>query len=178
MNTLLTTIIIGISLSMDAFSLSLVYGLEPINKNNKILLSIIVGIYHFIMPIIGLYFGKIIINFLPFKVNILVAIIFMVIGIDMIYSSFKNKEEKLSISILSFLLFGLSVSIDSFTTGIGINIINNNYLEVSTIFALTSSIFTYIGLKLGNRINKKLGPISSLLGGIILLILSVYYYTI
>ncbi len=178
MNTLLTTIIIGISLSMDAFSLSLVYGLEPINKNNKVLLSIIVGIYHFIMPIIGLYFGKIIINFLPFKVNILVAIIFTIIGIDMIYSSFKNKEEKLSISILSFLLFGLSVSIDSFTTGIGINIINNNYLEVSIIFALISSLFTYIGLILGYKINKKLGPISSLLGGIILLILSVYYYTI
>ena len=88
-----------------------------------------------------------------------------------------GKEEKLSISILGFILFGLSVSIDSFTTGIGINIINNNYLEVSTIFALTSSIFTYIGLKLGNRINKKLGPISSLIGGMILLILSIYYYT-
>lgn len=178
MNTLLTTIIIGISLSMDAFSLSLVYGLEPINKNNKILLSIIVGIYHFIMPIVGIFFGKIIINYLPFNVNILVSIIFSIIGIDMIYSSLKNKEEKLSISILGFLLFGLSVSIDSFTTGIGMNIINNNYIEVSIIFAIISSIFTYIGLLLGNKINKKIGSISSLFGGIILLILSIYYYTI
>lgn len=178
MNTLLTTIIIGISLSMDAFSLALIYGLEPINKNNKILLSLIVGIYHFFMPLIGIFFGKIIINYLPFKINILVSIIFFIIGIDMIYSSLKNKKEKLSISILGFILFGLSVSIDSFTTGIGMNIINNNYLEVSTIFAIISLFFTYIGLVLGHKINNKIGPISSLFGGVILLILSIYYYTI
>ena len=36
MNTFLTTLIIAISLSMDAFSLSLVYGTLNIDKKNKI----------------------------------------------------------------------------------------------------------------------------------------------
>lgn len=178
MNTFLTTIIIGISLSMDAFSLSLVYGMEPLSKQNKINLSLIVGIYHFIMPLIGLFLGNLIIDLIPFNVNILVSIIFSLIGIDMIYSSIKNKPEPLLISILGFLLFGLSVSIDSFTTGIGMNIINNNYIQVSIIFAIISCLFTYTGLILGNKINKTFGSISSLLGGTILLILAIYYYTI
>jgi len=175
MNTFFTTIIIGISLSMDAFSLSLVYGTEPLSKKNKLSLSIIVGIYHFIMPLIGLFLGNLIINILPFNVNILVSVIFSIIGIDMIYSSIKNKPEPLLISILGFLLFGLSVSI---TTGIGMNIINNNYIQVSLIFAIISSLFTYTGLILGNKINKAFGSISSLLGGTILLILAIYYFTI
>lgn len=178
MNTFLTTVVIGISLSMDAFSLALVYGMEPLTKIQKITLSLIVGIYHFFMPLIGLFFGNIITSHLPFKVNILVSIIFTLIGIDMIYSSIKNKVDPLSVSLIGFLLFGLSVSIDSFTTGIGMNIINKNYLQVSTIFAILSASFTYVGLLLGNKINKSFGSLSSLVGGIILLIIAVYYYTI
>ena len=54
--------LIGISLSMDAFSLSLVYGLNKITKKDKLLLSIIVAIYHFIMPIIGFIFSNILIR--------------------------------------------------------------------------------------------------------------------
>lgn len=178
MNTFLTTFIIGVVLSMDAFSLSLIYGIQNMSRKNKILLSIIVGAYHFIMPIIGRLFGNVIIRYIPFDVNVLVAIIFFFIGLEMIYSSIKNKVEPLLISIPGFLLFGLSVSIDSFTTGIGMSLINNNYLQVSTIFSLVSGSFTYFGLVLGNKINKAFGPISSLVGGMILLILAVYYYTI
>jgi putative Mn2+ efflux pump MntP len=178
MNTFLTTFVIGISLSMDAFSLALIYGMEPLTKKNKIALSLTVGLFHFVMPLIGIFFGSLIIDYLPFNVNILVSIIFSLIGIDMIYSSIKNKTEPLSISIIGFLLFGLSVSIDSFTTGIGMNIINNNYLQVSTTFAILSALFTYTGLVLGNKINKSFGPTSSLVGGTILLILAIYYYTI
>lgn len=178
MNTFFTTIVIGMVLSMDAFSLSLIYGIQQISKKDKILLAIIVGTYHFVMPIIGSLFGNLIISYIPFRVNILVSIIFFFIGIEMIYSSIKNKVEPLLVSIPGFLLFGLSVSMDSFTTGIGMSLINNNYLQVSATFALISGTFTYLGLVLGNKINKSFGPTSSLIGGMILLILAVYYYTV
>ena len=176
MNTLLTTILVGISLSMDAFSLSLVYGTYGLSKKNIYLLSIIVGTYHFFMPLIGLLFGNFIQEYLIFNINLVVSIIFGIIGIEMILSSFKDEEVNVNDNLLGFLLFGLSVSIDSLTTGIGLSIINNNYLECSIIFMLTSSIFTYIGLLLGNKLNKKLGNISTIIGGIILILLAIYYY--
>ena len=47
---------------MDAFSLALIYGTQGITKKNKILLSLIVGIYHFIMPLIGVAIGTVITN--------------------------------------------------------------------------------------------------------------------
>lgn len=176
MNTLLTTILVGISLSMDAFSLSLVYGTYGLNKKNIYLLSIIVGIYHFFMPLIGILFGNFLQEYLIFNINLIVSIIFGIIGIEMILSSFKNEEVNISNNLLGYLLFGLSVSIDSLTTGIGLSVINNNYLECSIIFMLTSSIFTYIGLLLGNKLNKKLGNISTIIGGIILILLAIHYY--
>ena len=154
MDTFLTTLIIGISLSMDAFSLALIYGTQSISKKNKIILSIIVGIYHFVMPLLGVFLGNVILKYLVINLSIVVSIIFLFIGIEMIISSIKDDSHDFVVSIFGFLIFGLSVSIDSFTTGIGLNVINNNYLEVSSIFCIVSGSFTYLGLILGNKLGS------------------------
>ena len=70
-------------------------------------------------------------------------------------------------------MFGLSVSIDSLTVGIGLKAITNSYLLSSIIFSLCSGLFTYLGLILGNIIAKKIGTYSKIVGGIILIIISI-----
>lgn len=175
MNAFLTTLLIAISLSMDAFSLALVYGMQEIKSNDKILLSVIVGLYHFVMPLVGLLFGSIITKFLVIDVNVMVGVIFLVIGIEMIISGLKKDDVKIFLNVIGFLIFGFSVSVDSFTTGIGFNVINNNYLEVSILFLIVSSFFTYMGLILGNKIGLIFGKISTLFGGFILGVLGVIY---
>ena len=173
MTSFFSIFIIAISLSMDAFSLALVYGMIGINIKKKIYLSIIVGIYHFIMPIIGLYFGKLLRNLID--LNIVASIILIYLGIDLIISNFK-KDEKLSVSKSGFLMFGLSVSIDSLMVGIGLKAITNNYIISSLIFSITSFIFTYLGLSLGNVIGSKVGEYSKMAGGIILIVLAIIMY--
>lgn len=176
MDTFFTTLIIGISLSMDAFSLALIYGTQSISKRNKIILSIIVGIYHFVMPLLGVFLGNVILKYLVINLSIVVSIIFLFIGIEMIISSIKDDSHDFVVSIFGFLIFGLSVSIDSFTTGIGLNVINNNYLEVSSIFCIVSGSFTYLGLILGNKLGSIFGKLSTIIGGVILIILGIIYF--
>ena len=176
MNTFFTTLIIGISLSMDAFSLALIYGTQSISKKNKIILSIIVGIYHFVMPLLGVFLGNIILKYLVINLSIVVSIIFLFIGIEMIISSIKDDSHDFVVSIFCFLIFGLSVSIYSFNTGIGLNVINNNYLEVSSIFCIVSGSFTYLGLILGNKLGSIFGKLSTIIGGVILIILGIIYF--
>ena len=69
---------------MDAFSLALIYGTQYITKKGKILLSIIVGGYHFIMPLIGLTLGLYVTSKVIINTNILVGIILSLIAIEMI----------------------------------------------------------------------------------------------
>lgn len=161
---------------MDAFSLALIYGTQSISKKNKIILSIIVGIYHFVMPLLGVFLGNIILKYLVINLSIVVSIIFLFIGIEMIISSIKDDSHDFVVSIFGFLIFGLSVSIDSFTTGIGLNVINNNYLEVSSIFCIVSGSFTYLGLILGNKLGSIFGKLSTIIGGVILIILGIIYF--
>ena len=168
-------ILIAISLSMDAFSLSLAYG-TVINKKNSIkLLSIIVGLYHFFMPIIGLSFGKFILNYLPINEKTITLIIFVIIGFNMIIDSFKKEKNIKALKLFEMFMFGFAVSIDSFSIGIGLNNITNNYIICPLIFSITSLIFTYIGLLLGNKINEYLGTIAPIIGGIMLILLGIIY---
>ena len=172
---LLLILIIAVSLSMDAFSLSLAYGTLNLDKKTIYKLSIIVGVYHFFMPLFGMLVGTFITSTIPISPSLLVFLILAFIGLQMIFESFKKEEYNSNLNLYQLLLFGLAVSIDSFSVGIGINNISNNFLLCSCIFSLTSLVFTYIGLKLGDKLNQLIGKVATLMGGIMLVILGIIY---
>ncbi len=167
--------LIAISLSMDAFSLSLAYGTLSFSKKETNILSLIVGIYHFFMPILGMLIGSYIIKIIHISTDLIVLIIFTFIGINMILESRKEQEIVSKMKIGEMILFGLAVSIDSFSVGIGINEISNNFLLCSIIFSLTSFIFTYLGLILGKKLSMLIGKVATLIGGIMLIVLGIIY---
>ena len=68
----ITTLLTAVALSMDAFSLAILYGTLGLTNKKRITLSIIVGMYHFIMPLLCSLFGKIILKYIPIETNILV----------------------------------------------------------------------------------------------------------
>ncbi|MDD3453327.1 MAG: manganese efflux pump [Bacilli bacterium] len=168
-------LIIAISLSMDAFSLSLAYGTIDINKKNRVLLSLIVGIYHFFMPIIGLKIGSNITIFLPLKTNLIVFLVLLFIGMQMIYESFKTDKNINILNIGEMLLFGLAVSLDSFSVGIGLNKIFNSYFVSAVTISISSLFFTYLGLYLGTKIHIWIGKLSTILGGLMLIAIGFIY---
>ena len=60
--SVLILLILAIGLSMDAFSIALAYGTLDLPKRLEIITSIIVGLFHFFMPICGFKVGKIILE--------------------------------------------------------------------------------------------------------------------
>lgn len=173
--SLLIILTIAVSLSMDAFSLSIAYGTLNLKKSYIKKLSLMVGIFHFFMPLIGLTLGNIILKIIPINPNYIVCIVLTFIGIEMIIESFQTDEEPKLKTTKELITFGLAVSIDSFSVGIGLKAISNNYILASLIFSITSFIFTYTGLIIGKEINKLIGKISTLIGGIILIIIGITF---
>lgn len=165
---------IAVSLSMDAFSLSLAYGTLDMEKKYIKNISRTVGIFHFFMPLLGMLIGNIIVKSLPISPSLIVCIVLTFIGLEMIIDTFKKEEIK-PMSKKDILLFALAVSIDSFSVGIGLKILTNNYIICTLLFALTSMIFTYIGLILGKKINHLIGRISTIIGGTILIVIGITY---
>ena len=175
MASFFTIILIGISLSMDAFSLALIYGMLGIPKKKRIALSLIVGAYHLVMPLIGLLLGSIIENISLINLHIIASIILIYIGVDLIISNLKE-EKPISLNKLGLSMFGLSVSIDSLTIGIGLKALTNNYLGASIVFSMCSMLFTYLGLILGSIIGNRIGTYSKIVGGIILIVIAIIMF--
>ena len=168
-------IVIAISLSMDAFSLSLAYGTLSLNKNDINILSSIVGIYHFIMPLIGLFLGNRILKIIPINSNLIVFIVLFFIGIQMIVETFKEDDNIVKMKLMEMIIFGFAVSIDAFSVGVGLEGLCSHYLLTAIIFSITSFIFTYLGLKLGNKISKLIGKLSTIFGGVTLIVIAILY---
>lgn len=171
--SLLTAFIVAVSLSMDAFSLSLIYGTFNIPNKKIIITSIMVGIFHFFMPLLGYTFGDTLSNLISPNIDLIMAIIFIYLGIQMFISIFKNEEVEVINSLISIIFFAFTVSIDSFTVGVGLGFDNSkNYLNY-LIFSFVSLTFTYLGLKLGKILSEKFGKYSMMIGSITLVLLGI-----
>lgn len=168
-------LVIAISLSMDAFSMSLAYGTLDINKKDILRLSILVGIYHFFMPLIGFFIGSHLLKLFFLNSDFIVFIILTIIGLEMIIDTLRKKENVEKMQLIQMIIFGFTVSIDSFSVGIGLDTLTNNYLLSCLIFSITSFSFTLSGLYIGKKINQIFGRISTMFGGAVLIMIAVMY---
>lgn len=174
MQEILSLLLIAIALSMDTFSVSLSLGTANIPIKKGIFLSTVVGLMHFIMPILGMLVGNIILKIIPFNHDFLVGIIFLVLSFKMIYDIFFENNDSICLNYLGIFLFSLSVSFDAFTTGIGLLVLTKNIFLATSIFMITSFTFTLTGIVLGKYVNQKIGKVSSIIGVLILFIMALY----
>ena len=172
---IISILMIGVGLSMDAFSLSLGYGVLNFTETKRRIVALTVGLFHFFMPLLGMFFGDLLEHYILIDIRYIVFIIFMILGVEMSYSTIKKEKSIILLSGLGLLLFSFTVSIDSFSAGIGIKFISNSYLLCSFIFSLTSLVFTYYGLKIGSFIGLKYKETSKLIGGLILGAFALFY---
>ena len=175
MSILFSLILIGISLSMDTFSISLSIGSCNISKKNILFFTLFVGILHFFMPLIGYILGDKIIDILYIKANLLLGIILIFIGIEMILELLKNENKETNFNLINLGLIGISVSLDSFSTGLGLFAITDNIILASGIFSTCAAFFTYCGLLIGKYGASKLGIYGNILGIFLLMILGIFY---
>lgn len=168
---------IAVSLSMDAFSLALSLGTVIKNKVERIQLSAIIGIFHFIMPVMGCYFGSLISTNITTKTNYLSSLIFFILAIEIYFS--KDKEDNIiTMTPITMFIMALTVSVDSFSVGIALGMTKESITFASIIFMIVSSTFTNLGMVLGNKIKNKYHKQSKIIGVSLLLLTAIKYLLI
>lgn len=168
-------VLLAVSLSLDAFSVSLALGLNNRVKNGKINFIILIGLFHLIFPLIANVIGNQIIfknNLIDFKYLLIIVLIVLLLNAvleknsNQVFSSLNNAK---------LILIAFLVSIDSFSVGLCLSYITTYLLPSCIIFSLFSMIFTTIGLNLGNIIEKKAEKYSKIMEIIFLMVLIIYY---
>ena len=175
---IINSILLGVGLAMDAFSVSIANGLnEPHMKKTKFLS--IAGVFAFfqaLMPLIGWVFVHTLLNyfkifekFIPWIALILLSFI----GIKMIVEAVKQKDEEEKKETLTFKLLivqGIATSIDALSAGFTIA----EYQILSAILcAGIISVVTFaiciVGLLIGKKVGKMFSTKAQIFGGIILI---------
>ncbi len=174
----INSILLGVGLAMDAFSVSLANGLnEPRMKRSK--MCGIAGVFAFfqaLMPMIGwICVHTIVQAFGAFEVCIpwIALGLLGFIGGKMLYEGIKGDDgetEKGGVGIAALMLQGVATSIDALS--VGFTIADYGWLMAlvcSLIIAAVTFVICMAGLFIGRKFGTKLAGKASILGGIILI---------
>ena len=172
------SILLGVGLAMDAFSVSLANGLnEPEMKIGR--MSVIAGVFAVFqaaMPIIGwICVHTVVQYFSTFEklVPWIALILLLYIGGKMLIEGIKGSDEETEVKNLgigALLVQGIATSIDALSVGFTIADYN---LFMALICALIIAAVTFVicmaGLKIGKKVGTKLAGKANILGGVILI---------
>ena len=184
-NLIFSSVLLGVGLAMDAFSVSLANGLnEPKMKLKKVfLISGLFAFFQALMPLIGWIaisgFLELFNKFKPF-IPWISFILLCFIGSKMLFDSFKKdsdgEEEIQKLTLGAVFVQAIATSIDALTAGFNFakdyNLNQWLYviLSVVIIMLLTFGI-CFFGVKLGQKVGTKFSSKAGILGGSVLIFL-------
>ena len=178
---LLNSVLFGIGLAMDAFSVSVANGLRhpgmPVRR--CLIIAGVFGVFQTAMPLLGWLCVHTIVEtfqaFQPFIPWIALALL-VFIGGKMIWEGLRHKEseEKEALRGGALLIQGIATSIDALSVGFTI-------AEYSFPLALVESLIIGVvtfglctaGIRLGRRIGARFSGKATVFGGIILILVGI-----
>ena len=174
----LNSVLLGVGLAMDAFSVSLANGLnEPQMKRRRMcLIAGVFAFFQFLMPMLGWLCVHTILNLFTSFIKLIpwIALALLAfIGGKMIYEGIKGGQQN-EAGAGTLLMQGIATSIDALSVGFTIGEYNLSMALVSSfVIAAVTYIICRAGVVLGKKCGTRLSGKASILGGVILVIIGI-----
>jgi len=179
---------IGIGLSMDAFSVSICKGLTTKRFSWKMALTcgLWFGFFQALMPLIGFFLGSQFEQYITSVDHWIAFGLLFLIGTNMIREATKQSTDDDNgllrsarndgpvaspIGFRTMLLLAVATSIDALAVGISFACIQVKIWSSILIIGLTTLLFSIIGVKIGNAFGSKFEKSAGIVGGIILILI-------
>ena len=177
------SVLLGVGLAMDAFSVSMANGLnEPSMKQKK--MCGIAGVFAFfqaLMPMIGwVCIHTVVQYFTAFEKFIpwIALILLLYIGGKMLFDGIRNKAEDeiegTGVGLWALMVQGVATSIDALS--VGFTIADYGFLMAivcALIIAAVTFVICMAGLVIGKKFGTKLSNKATILGGVILIFIGI-----
>ncbi len=177
---LINSILLGVGLAMDAFSVSLANGLDEPDMPGRRMCMIagVFGGFQLLMPLIGwicVHTAVELLTALDRFIPWIALILLVLIGGKMLLEGIRGDQpedsiEAAGVSIGALLLQGIATSIDALSVGFTIADYNAGTAFVSALIIGAVTFFICMGgLRLGGRFGVLLANKAQILGGVILI---------
>ena len=192
---ILSVFLSGVSLSMDAFAVSICDGMvyRNVTKRKAVLIPLTFGIFQAVMPIIGFYISMAFRQIEVFdSIDHWIAFaLLLIIGGKMIFDGAKDlrkkEDEELkpkNFSMASVLVQGVATSIDALFVGFGLSVMLEGVVQNIQLWAwisvaiigVTTFVISLVGVLIGvnvGKLFKKRASVATIVGGVVLILLGV-----
>ena len=170
-------LLIAVSMSMDAFAVSICKGLSVGKVTAKQCLSVggWFGGFQGVMPVIGFVLTSLFASLICSVSHWIAFGLLVFIGGNMIRESMEKEEDGCDDSFVwkAMLPLAVATSIDALAMGVTLNLAGANIWVAAPLIAVTTGILSPIGLKVGNVFGVKYKAKAELAGGVVLVLLGV-----
>jgi len=176
---LIAIFILAFGLSMDAFAVAVVKGLnlKKFTIRSALIVGLYFGIFQALMPLIG-YFAA-----TQFSENVssighwIAFVLLSILGARMILESFKERSsghadgKGMSLGPAQMLPLAIASSVDALAVGVSFAFMDVDVPSAVLIIGVVTLIVSMIGVKLGRVFGERVGAKAELAGGVILVMI-------
>lgn len=166
-------ILIGFSLAMDAFAISICKGLSmsKVHYKKAIIIALYFGSFQALMPFLGYFLGSSFENFIIRIDHWITFMLLAIIGGKMIGESFENNSTDDKTDVKSMIVLAIATSIDALAVGITFAFMSVNIFFSIFIIGIITFTLCIFGVKIGSKFGNRFGGTAELLGGILLILI-------
>ena len=152
------TLLIGLTLSLDAFSIAVLKGFikDKIDFKYIIIIASYFGLFQALMPFLGYLIGYKMYDVISLYDHYIILLILSVIGINMCLNSFKENTVNDKINFKEMIGLAIATSIDAFTVGITYSFFKINIYLTCLLIGIITFMISFLGVIIGHKIGSKI----------------------
>ena len=175
---LLTTILLALGMSVDAFAAALARGAGSLHYTwrQTVKTALIFSIVETITPIIGWLVGSMAQKFIAEYDHWLAFGLLLALGLKMIWGALHDGDEtaaaygnRTDATLTLTVITAIATSIDSMVVGVGLAFLDANIWLTALAIGTSTTIMAAVGLRLGRLLGQKIGSRAEMAGGVVLI---------
>ena len=173
--------LLGVSLAMDAFAVSITTGitLKDLRWKHALKVGLFFGGFQFLMPLIGYLAGSTFVRYIESVDHWIAFGLLAFIGGHMLWEVWKGEgeedenEEAGPLRLGELTLLAIATSIDALAVGITFAFLGINIVSAISIIGCTTFVLSGVGVMVGHRFGLRYKKKAEIAGGVILILIGV-----
>lgn len=176
-------VLLAVSLSMDAFAVSICRGLalKQCRQRDMLIVGFYFGLFQAIMPFLGWIVGSQCATFMETLDGIIPPLVLGAIGFNMIKESREKEDEETPRQeglpgVRIMLALALATSIDAFAVGVTFVVLRIDILPACIGIGTITCFFSSFGVQIGHLFGLKYKAKAEVFGGIVLIGMALRFF--
>lgn len=168
----------GVSLSMDAFAVSICKGLgmPKIRWTQALIIALFFGFFQAAMPVIGWFLGSSLAALIEPIDHWIAFALLVFVGAKMLWDAFHDDGDckecgPENLDLRELFMLAIATSIDALAVGISLALLNVNIALAALVIGLTTFLLSLVGVVVGHKFGARFNRTATILGGVVLILI-------